>query len=85
MKFYVDEYNFTYHSKIIAYRLTAIRYTKYFCCYFYKNGNFHNNKNAAFIYYSGVKYFYLNEKGYGDHNNFTKKSWRKFVKLITFI
>ncbi len=85
MKFYVDGYNLTYHSKIIAYKLSAIRSTKYFCCYFYKNGNFHNYKNAAFIYIGGTKYFYLNEKGYGGHNDFNKKSWQKFAKLTIFI
>jgi hypothetical protein len=82
MKFYRDR-NFYYWVKIVDHELTAIHCEK--GVRFVKNGNFHNNKNAAFIYYSGVKYFYLNEKGYGDHNNFTKKSWRKFVKLITFI
>lgn len=52
---------------------------------FFKNGNFHNNKNAAFIENTGYKEFHLNDQYYGNNTNFTKSSWRKFIKLQTFL
>ena len=52
---------------------------------FIKNGMSHNYKNSAVIYSGGYKVFYLNGIRYGYHNNFTKHSWRKFTKLISFL
>jgi len=52
---------------------------------FYKNGMLHNAKNAAYNNNSGYKAFYLNGKYYGDLNDFTKKSWRRFVKMQAFL
>ena len=51
---------------------------------FFKNGTYHNAKNAAYIshYYQS---FYLNGKDYGDESDFDKKSWRKFCKLQAFL
>ena len=47
---------------------------------FFKNGTYHNAKNAAYIshYYQS---FYLNGTTCGKSNKFTKESWRRFVKL----
>ena len=53
--------------------------------YFFKNGMRHNYKNASFISWSGDKSFCLNGKYYGDQNDFTKKSWRRFVKMKVFL
>lgn len=53
--------------------------------FFFKDGMYHNNKNAAIIYYSGYKEFYLNNKHYGNQNKFTKHLWRKFSKLQAFL
>lgn len=52
---------------------------------FYKNGMLHNAKNASYIHNSGYKAFYLNDEYYGNHNNFTKQSWRRFVKMQVFL
>ena len=56
--------------------------------HFYKNGQDHNTKNAAYIRYDNrfnrFKQFYLNGKLYGNHDNFNKKSWRRFVKIQVF-
>ncbi len=52
---------------------------------FLKNGKDHNTKNAALIRYDGYKQFYLNNKLYGYKKDFTKKSWRKFVKMQVFL
>ena len=50
---------------------------------FYKNGMPHNFKNTDYVNRNGYKTFYLNGKCYG--NNFTKESWRRFVKLQAFL
>jgi hypothetical protein len=70
--------------KIRAYNLTAI-YNDHFNVIFYKNGKTHNTKNVAYIRRDGYKTFCLNDKYFGDQNYFTKKSWRKFVKLQAFL
>jgi hypothetical protein len=52
---------------------------------FYKNGKYSNNKNAAYIDLDiKFKEFWLDGKPYGNKNDFTKQSWRKFVKLQAF-
>jgi hypothetical protein len=82
MKFYKYKHSFYYWNKIINDKLTAI-----YCndsIWFLKNGKEHNYKNAAFIY-DKYKQFYLNGNFYGDLNNFTKKSWRRFVKMQVFL
>jgi hypothetical protein len=85
MKFY--KYNDDYYSffyKIIDNNLTAIYYGSSLEVDFYKNGKVHNCKNAAVIA-DPYKGFYLNGKMYGTQISFTKKSWRKFVKLQAFL
>ena len=52
---------------------------------FYKNGMLHNAKNAAYINDLGYKQFVLNDECYGNNNDFTKKSWRRFVKMQAFL
>jgi hypothetical protein len=90
MKFYKDTINRFYWNKIInnkltcSYHLTSAHNNISIAIEFYKNGQNHNSKNAAKIYNNGNKYFYLNGKIY-NHNNFTKQSWRKFIKLQTFL
>jgi hypothetical protein len=91
MKFYIDKYknNFYYWNKTRINKLNAIlnsknalNYAK--CVYFFKNGKFHNTKNAAYIEINGYKQFFINGHCYG-YNDFTKKSWRRFVKLKAFL
>jgi hypothetical protein len=70
-------------------KLTAI-YSSEFDVTFFKNGKYHNAKNAAYIHDSSYKQFCLNGKYYGDNNTsnqnyFTKQSWRKFIKLQAFL
>jgi hypothetical protein len=82
MKFYRVT-NYIYWSKFINSKLNAI-----YCdanIRFLKNGKHHNTKNAAFINYKGDKQFILNGKFYGNQINFTKESWRRFVKLNVFL
>mgnify|MGYP007056137743 CR=1 FL=1 len=83
MKFYIDK-RFYYWNKIKDNKLTAIYYNG-FAVRFYKNGICHNNKNAAIYYIDGIKDFRLNGKYYSNQNKFTKKSWRRFVKLQAFL
>jgi hypothetical protein len=90
MKFYKDTINRFYWHKIINNKLTCSYhltspYNISIAIEFYKNGQNHNSKNAAKIYNNGNKYFYLNGKYYGDQNDFTKQSWRKFTKLKAFL
>jgi hypothetical protein len=89
MKFYTEDknknkYNYNYWHKINKNKLTAI-YSFYSIVWFFKNGLNHNDKNASYIKYNIRKEFHLNGKKYGSHYNFTKQSWRKFVKLMAFI
>ena len=83
MKFYRVT-NYIYWSRFINSKLNAICCSNYYTRFF-KNGKLHNSKNASNIDYYGYKQFYLNGNFYGDKYNFTKKSWRKFVKLQVFL
>ena len=83
MKFYKD-YRYSYYwIKIINNKLTSI-YSDCYNILFLKNGKIHNIKNAAYI--NGIyKNYYLNNNLYGNQNDFTKSSWRKFTKLQAFL
>jgi hypothetical protein len=83
MKFYKQN-DFNYYIKIKNNKLTAI-YCHYLYVCFYKNGNIHNVKNAAFINENNYKKYFLNDQFYGNKNNFTKETWRIFVKLKAFL
>jgi hypothetical protein len=83
MKFYRDINSCYYWFKIKSNNLDAIYYGH--SVLFLKNGECHNAKNAAAIHSNGYKVFYLNGKLYGYQTIFTKKTWRKFVKLKAFI
>jgi hypothetical protein len=70
--------------KIFDFNLTAV-YCNYSYIQFFKNGMYHNSKNASnVISINAHKYFYLNNKRYGFNDNFTKESWRKFAKMLVF-
>ena len=84
MKFYKDGFHENFYSrKINALKLNSV-YNSSFTVWFCKYGIFHNNKNASYIS-NGYKGFYLNNKLYGNQDDFTKQSWRKFVKLQVFL
>jgi hypothetical protein len=83
MKFYKsNSYYGPYLEKILSNKLNAIY--SYYSVLFFKNGKEHNPKNAAYIS-NKIKQFKLNNKFYGDQDDFTKYSWRRFVKLSTFL
>jgi hypothetical protein len=85
MKFYKDQNknDFYYYDIICFNNLDAIYYDNNYVI-FLKNGLKHNIKNAA---YTNGKYkqFFLNDKCYGYEKDFTKESWRRFVKLQAFL
>jgi hypothetical protein len=83
MKFYIDKHHNIYWSKFNYKKITAIFNLKYNVL-FYKNGFWHNVKNAA-CSNNEKKSFWLNGNHYGYEFNFTKESWRKFVKLQAFL
>jgi hypothetical protein len=86
MKFYIDNENNDYWNKTKDNKLTSIFISYYKTTIFFKNGIFHNNKNSAYINKNNrFKVFYLNGKLYGYHYNFTKESWRRFIKLQAFL
>jgi hypothetical protein len=85
MKFYNYNNTLDYYAKIRGNKLTSIFISYYKTTMFFKNGKYNNTKNAAYITYNGYKKFYLNDKLYGYHYNFTKESWRRFVKLQAFL
>jgi hypothetical protein len=87
MKFYINinSWTWNYLNKIINNKLTAIFSNKSSYVEFFKNGVLHNTKNAAIIYNSKYKDFISNNKRYGCENDFTKHSWRKFIKLQVFL
>jgi hypothetical protein len=82
MKFYIDKYGSSnyFYKKIKSNNITAL-YQDHIIL-FYKNGKRHNARNAADII-DNSKIFYLNGEWYGA--NFTKESWRKFIKLKAFL
>ncbi len=83
MKFYNDKINSYYWSIIFDNKLSTI-HCDYYGIRFYKNGKDHNSKNAAYISKYGSKQFCLNNMSYGCKNDFTKETWRRFVKLQVF-
>jgi hypothetical protein len=85
MKFYrYNDTDYSFFYKIQNNKLNAIYYDN-IVIRFFKNGKYHNTKNATLIYYNGYKEFCLNNKYYGYKFNFTKKSWRRFVKMQVFL
>jgi hypothetical protein len=84
MKFYRETYRTNYLDLIIKNKLNAIYY-HIFSVRFFKNGRIYNYKNAAVNWDDGYAEFYLNSKCYGNNTYFTKKSWRRFVKLQAFL
>jgi hypothetical protein len=89
MKFYRDKINSYFWHKIKNNKLTSV-YQFMFgykneCTHFFKNGVHTNAKNVAEIYISGYKTFLLNGKYYGNEDDFTKESWRRFVKMKVFL
>jgi hypothetical protein len=86
MKFYKDKNNeYYYWDKIINNNLTAVYVNKNKSIRFFKNGKLHNSKNTAYVHKDGYKEFHLNGEYYGNKNNFTKKSWRRRVKMQVFL
>lgn len=84
MKFYREKEAGVYFSKIKDNKFSAIySYSEFF--QFFKNGKMHNTKNAAYKGNDGYKEFNLNGKCYGYKYNFTKQSWRRFVKMQVFL
>ncbi len=82
MKFYKTNNNHIFLLKIKNDKLSAI-YARELYVDFYKDGDYHNAKNACFIT-ANKKYkaFCLNGKMYGNETNFTKESWRKFAREL---
>ena len=82
MKFYKDINCNDYYWKIRYNKLNVI-YTYNKDILFFKNGKKHNSKNASvFSDFINIQ-FWLNGKWYGD--DFTKESWRRFVKMQVFL
>ena len=50
----------------------------------YKNGILHREDGPAIECADGYKEWCLNDKCYDYNNNFTNKSWSKFVKTLIF-
>jgi hypothetical protein len=84
MKFYKEKNNSVYFDKIENNKLTAI-YINDYEIMFLKNNRLHNHKNFAIFFDSDRYSFCLDGIIYGDQNDFTKQSWRRFVKLKAFL
>jgi hypothetical protein len=84
MKFYRYVKSSKYLNKIYSNNLTCIYYNDYIIAFF-KNGNYHNSKNATFIRNDSYKEFWFNNKRYGIQKDFSKQTWRRFVKLKIFL
>jgi hypothetical protein len=85
MKFYKYNIKIDYWNKIYNEKLTCVFPYKKEETDFFNNGKHHNNRNAAYIRFDGFKVFHLNGIFYGFKKDFTKQSWRRFVKLQAFI
>ena len=88
MKFYKINYISNLDDKITAI-FNILNINSLHCVRFIKNGKHHNPKNAAYVNSRGYKEFRLNNIYYGYANgyakDFTKLSWRKFIKLLAFL
>ncbi len=84
MKFYKINYISNLDDKITAI-FNTLNINSLHCVRFIKNGKHHNPKNAAYISKYGSKQFCLNNMSYGCKNDFTKETWRRFVKLQAFL
>ena len=85
MKFYKDYFCRQFWRNIFNDKLTCVYFDdEYKGIIFYKNGKEHNTKNAAY-FKNTIKEFRLNDKFYGNHRDFNKKSWRSFLKLQVFL
>ena len=86
MKFYKEKnsYRFCLYDYIVLNKLNSI-YISTERVIFFKNGDYHNSKNASYIYFDGYKNFHLNGIYYSNESRFTKQSWRRFVKLQVFL
>ena len=73
-----------FYMKYMIKKITAILSLS-FAVLFYKNGERHNDKNGAHIGLNNFAGFWLNGFWHGYNTNFTKESWRKFVKLQAFL
>ena len=51
----------------------------------YKNGELHREDGPAIEWDAGAKNWYLNNKEYGVNDDFTNKSWKKFIKTLIFL
>jgi hypothetical protein len=70
--------------KIQILKLNAIfRNEKYII--FFKEGSFHNDKNASYVDKNEYKSFCLNGEFYSYEKDFTKESWRRYTKLQAFL
>jgi hypothetical protein len=85
MRFYKYNQLGNYLNIISYYKLNAIYSYQSGAVAFFKNAKAHSYKNASYIRRDGYKEFWLNGNFNGNHNEFTKKSWRKFVKLQLFL
>jgi len=50
----------------------------------YKNGELHREDGPAIEYAVGYREWWLNNKCYGSVNDFTNKSWKRFIKTLIF-
>jgi len=82
MKFFKLVKTTNYLNKIYINNLTAIYANNFSYVEFFKNGVGHNAKNASHISKNGRKEFCLNGIYYGNEYDFTKQSWRKFVREL---
>ena len=86
MKFYKKELpNKYYNNKKAGLNINIINQDEDNDVLFIKRMLYHNLKNAAISNGYDKKEFWLNGKYYGNGNDFTKKSWRKFAKFHVFL
>jgi hypothetical protein len=85
MKFYITKFKST-PKKVKKTNAIILKIKEtYTLTMFFKNGKLHNYIKAAIIDSTRFKEFYLNGEYYGNSNKFTKKTWRKFVKIHIFL
>lgn len=48
------------------------------------NGFWHRENGPAFLSLNGDKAWYYKDTCYGDNNDFTINSWKRFIKLMVF-
>lgn len=75
---YYDEVGFYNYYEFISFTAIAIDINLSIC--FYKNNRIHRKNGPAIFFENNEKQWWYEDAQYGYNNDFTNKTWVKFIK-----